>query len=125
MIKQRQSHGEVIGEAFWSIPMSVLNFNGIITGLQTIYRILHICIICNMIHGIHTVSEARSRYLREAEPTSCYVEQPSPSSAVSVYPPWYTLSANLQEVQTFWAQPIKIQKKLECCYLIQLFIHWN
>ena len=50
-------------------------------------------------------SEARSRYPQEAGPAYGCVVLPSPSSAVSVCPPWCTLAANLQEVRTFLVPP--------------------
>lgn len=54
------------------------------------------------------ILEARSRYPREVEPASGCVGLPSPFSAVWVYPPWCTLAANLQEVQTFSVPPAAI-----------------
>lgn len=62
-----------------------------------------------MTHDIYTILQARSRCLLGAGPAFCYVGLPSPSSAESVYPPWCTLSANLQEVQTSLVPPVPVQ----------------
>ena len=50
--------------------------------------------------------DAKSRYLPEAGQASGYEEQPFPSSAGSVCPPWCTLFANLQEDQISLVQPV-------------------
>lgn len=62
-----------------------------------------------MIQDICTILKARSRCLLGAGPASCCVGLPSPFSAESVYPPWCTLAANLQEVQTSLVQPVSVQ----------------
>lgn len=53
---------------------------------------------------------AKSRCLLEAGQASGYEELPFPSSAGSVYPPWCTPFANLQEDQISLAQPVSFTR---------------
>lgn len=88
--------------SFWGIPP--IRFFFTIQQDEHIITILYIAFTPHAtwikISSIDFVLKTRSRYLQGAGPTSGFAAPPSPSSAVSVYPPWCTPAANLPEFQT-------------------------
>lgn len=64
----------------------------------------------------YVILKTRNRYLQEAGPTSGFVVLPSPSSAVSVCPPWCTPAANLPEFQTSLVPPVTNGSPIRSCH---------